>query len=83
MLVKVNGEFVEIETKSNIEDLLVFLDIPKVRIAVELNGKANSPKLMAKAMKKAVESGREAFLAGRMEKRLYASASSPEEGTID
>ena len=41
MLVKVNGEFVEIEKKSNIEDLLVFLDIP------------------------------------------YASASSPEEGTID
>ena len=40
MLVKVNGEFVEIEKKSNIEDLLVFLDIPKVRIAVELNGEA-------------------------------------------
>ncbi len=45
--------------------------------------KANNPKLMAKAMKKAVESGREAFLAGRMEKRPYASASSPEEGKID
>ena len=40
MLVKVNGEFVEIEKKSNIEDLLVFLDIPKVRIAVELNDEA-------------------------------------------
>lgn len=40
MLLKVNGEFVEIEKKSNIEDLLVFLDIPKVRIAVELNGEA-------------------------------------------
>ena len=40
MLVKVNGDFVEIETKSNIEDLLIFLDIPKVRIAVELNDEA-------------------------------------------
>ena len=44
--------------------------------------KAKNPILMAGAMKKAVESGREAFLAGRMEKRPYASASSPLEGTI-
>jgi len=44
--------------------------------------KAKKPILMAGAMKKAVESGREAFLAGRMEKRPYASASSPLEGTI-
>lgn len=44
---------------------------------------ARQPVLMASAMKKAVESGREAFLAGRMPRRLYASASSPLEGTID
>ncbi len=44
---------------------------------------ARNPVLMASAMKKAVESGREAFLAGRMPRRLYASASSPLEGTID
>lgn len=42
--------------------------------------KARDPVLMASAMKKAVEAGREAFLAGRMEKKLYASASSPLEG---
>jgi thiazole synthase len=42
--------------------------------------KAQNPVLMASAMKKAVEAGREAFLAGRMEKKLYASASSPLEG---
>ena len=42
--------------------------------------KAGNPVLMASAMKKAVEAGREAFLAGRMEKKLYASASSPLEG---
>ena len=42
--------------------------------------KAQHPLLMASAMKKAVEAGREAFLAGRMEKKLYASASSPLEG---
>lgn len=44
--------------------------------------KAQQPVLMASAMKKAVEAGREAWLAGRMPKKLYASASSPVEGTI-
>ena len=39
--------------------------------------KAGNPVLMASAMKKAIEAGREAFLAGRMEKKLYGSASSP------
>ena len=43
---------------------------------------ARDPVLMASAMKKAVESGREAFLAGRMPRRLYASASSPIDGTF-
>ena len=44
---------------------------------------AKNPVLMAKAMKKAVEAGREAFLAGRMPKKLYsASPSSPTEGKI-
>ena len=43
---------------------------------------AGNPVLMASAMKKAVESGREAFLAGRMPRRLYASASSPIDGTF-
>jgi thiazole synthase len=45
--------------------------------------KAENPVLMASAMKKAVEAGREAFLAGRMAKKIYqASASSPSEGKI-
>src|SRR5438094_43985 len=44
---------------------------------------AKDPVLMAKAMKKAVEAGPEAFLAGRMPKKLYsAQPSSPAEGTI-
>ena len=43
---------------------------------------ADNPILMASAMKKAVESGREAYRAGRMQKRLYASASSPIDGTF-
>jgi thiazole synthase len=38
---------------------------------------ARDPERMASAMKHAVIAGREAFLAGRMEKRLYANASSP------
>lgn len=38
---------------------------------------------MASAMKKAVEAGREAFLAGRMTKKLYsADSSSPLSGII-
>ncbi len=45
--------------------------------------KAQNPVLMAQAMKKAVEAGREAFLAGRMPKKLYsASPSSPDSGLI-
>ena len=44
---------------------------------------ARDPVLMAGAMRKAVEAGREAFLAGRMPKKLYAaSPSSPTEGKI-
>lgn len=41
---------------------------------------AKNPVLMAAAMKKAIEAGREAFLAGRMPKKRYASASSPLDG---
>jgi len=43
---------------------------------------AQKPVLMASAMKKAIEGGREAFLAGRMPRKRYASASSPIEGLI-
>jgi thiazole synthase len=43
---------------------------------------AQNPVLMASAMKKAVEAGREAFLAGRMPQKRFASASSPIEGTF-
>lgn len=43
---------------------------------------AKQPVLMASAMKKAIEAGREAFLAGRMEKKAYASASSPMNGLV-
>ncbi len=41
---------------------------------------ARKPVLMASAMKKAIEAGREAFLAGRMPRKAYASASSPLDG---
>ena len=41
---------------------------------------AKHPVLMASAMKKAIEAGREARLAGRMPRRRFASASSPLEG---
>ena len=45
--------------------------------------KAKNPILMAQAMRKAVEAGRDAFLAGRMPRQLYsASPSSPTGGMI-
>jgi len=43
---------------------------------------ARDPVMMAGAMKKAVEAGREAFLAGRIPRKRYASASSPVDGLI-
>ena len=43
---------------------------------------AQDPLLMADAMRHAVQAGRLAYLAGRIPKRLYATASSPEEGLI-
>ena len=43
---------------------------------------AKDPVLMASAMKKGIEAGREAFLAGRMPRKRFASASSPLEGTF-
>ncbi len=45
--------------------------------------KAHRPVMMAEAMKKAVEAGRSAFLAGRIPKKLYATASSPIDGIIE
>ncbi|NCA88346.1 MAG: thiazole synthase [Gammaproteobacteria bacterium] len=41
---------------------------------------AREPVLMASAMRKAIQAGREAFLAGRMPAKRFASASSPVEG---
>jgi thiazole synthase len=44
---------------------------------------AKNPVLMAEAMRDGVIAGRKAFLAGRMPKRQYANASSPEAGLIE
>jgi len=43
---------------------------------------ATNPILMAEAMRLGVEAGRKAFLAGRIPKKLYATASSPIEGLL-
>ncbi|MBI4461289.1 MAG: thiazole synthase [Acidobacteria bacterium] len=43
---------------------------------------AQDPVLMAEAMRHAIEAGRKAYLAGRIPKKLYASASSPLEGVV-
>jgi thiazole synthase len=44
---------------------------------------AKDPVLMAQAMREAVSAGRKAFLAGRMARRAYATASSPLDGVIE
>lgn len=44
---------------------------------------ARDPVLMAEAMRLGVESGRKSFLAGRIARKLHASASSPIEGMLD
>jgi len=41
---------------------------------------AQDPVLMASAMKKAIEAGREAYQAGRIPRKRFASASSPVDG---
>ncbi|MCK5355493.1 MAG: sulfur carrier protein ThiS [Methyloprofundus sp.] len=43
---------------------------------------AQNPILMASAMKKGIQAGREAYLAGRMPRKRFASASSPLDGLI-
>ncbi|QDT76726.1 thiazole synthase [Gimesia maris] len=43
---------------------------------------AKDPVRMARAMKHGIEAGRDAYLAGRIPKKLYATASSPETGVI-
>ena len=43
---------------------------------------AGDPVLMASAMRKAVQAGREAYCAGRIPRKAYASASSPLDGTF-
>ena len=38
MFLKVNGEPIEIKSGATINDLLTLLELPKIRVAVELNG---------------------------------------------
>lgn len=55
-----------------------YRDFAETRAAIDASGS-----VMASAMKKAIEAGRESFLAGRMPKKLYsASPSSPTTGMI-
>ena len=44
---------------------------------------ANNPILMAKAMRDAVNAGRNSYLAGRIAKKPFATASSPSEGLVE
>jgi thiazole synthase len=44
---------------------------------------AKDPILMAEAMRQGVEAGRKAYLAGRIPRKLYATASSPLDGMLN
>jgi thiazole synthase len=44
---------------------------------------AKDPILMAEAMRQGVEAGRKAYLAGRIPRKLYATASSPLDGIVN
>ncbi len=71
-------------------DVMVYKSDAKVAMALGCDGvsintaiaEAKEPILMPSAMKKGIEAGRDAYLAGRMPRRLCASASSPIEGTF-
>jgi len=52
MLLKVNGDSVEIDDGSNMGELLDMLEIPKTKVAVELNGAViPNSELLGKALK--------------------------------
>jgi thiazole synthase len=66
--------------------------LPDAAIAMELGAdavlmnsgiaNAKNPELMAEAMKHGVTAGRAAYLAGRMARKLYATAGSPLQGVV-
>jgi thiazole synthase ThiGH ThiG subunit len=92
MLIQLNGKTRELPRNWSAEQLVVDLQLTGKRIAMELGcdgvlmntaiACAKDPVLMASAMRKAIEAGREAFLAGRIPRKRFASASSPIDGTI-
>jgi thiazole synthase len=78
-------ETTEILTKEGFQVMVYCSDDPLGCDAVLMNtaiAEAKDPVRMARAMKAAVEAGRDAYLAGRMPKKQYADPSSPLAGLI-
>ena len=69
------------DVEDEMRDLLAELGVDALLMNTGIAG-ASDPVRMARAMKHAAIAGREAFLAGRMPKRLYANASSPMQDLI-
>ena len=82
MHVELNGEPRIVPEGVTVASLIAELDRAGTRLAVEVNEFAASRSRHAEAMRKAVEAGREAFLAGRISRRRHAGASSPLDGTF-
>ena len=82
MHVELNGEPRIVPDGAAVASLIAELDPAGRRRAVEVNEHAAPRSRHAVAMRRAVEAGREAFLAGRMPRRRHAGASSPLDGTF-
>jgi thiazole synthase len=97
MQVTINGETRNLPENITVNDVPIIVDAgvgtaSDAAIAMELGcdgvlmntaiAEAKDPVLMASAMKKGIEAGREAYLASRMPRRAYASASSPIDGAF-
>ena len=70
-------------TQAQYDSYPIVYESEMVEVAGQVNtaiAAAKNPVLMASAMRKAIEAGREAYLAGRMAPKRFASASSPLEG---
>lgn len=97
MQVTINGETRNLPENITVNDVPIIVDAgvgtaSDAAIAMELGcdgvlmntaiAEAKDPVLMASAMKKGIEAGREAYLASRMPRRAYANAASPIDGAF-
>jgi thiazole synthase len=78
-----NGDSKQTSADASIQDVVNTMEVGCNGVSMNTAiAAAKDPILMALAMKKGIEAGREAFLAGHMPNKRFASASLPIEGII-